>query len=72
MDVRFQDGHGLKYKDRRHILVYVGKRNTVESAYSYAMYVYAGYAKHGYVTWLYHCYHVGYAKNLVTPHGYAT
>ena len=40
--------------------------------YSYAMYVYAGYAKHGYVTWLYHCDHVGYAKNLVTPHGYAT
>ena len=40
--------------------------------HSYAMYGYAGYAKHGYVTWLYHCDHVGYAKNLVTPHGYAT
>ena len=40
--------------------------------YSYAMYGYAGYAKHGYVIWLYHCGHVGYAKNLVTPHGYAT
>ena len=40
--------------------------------YSYAMYGYAGYAKHGYVTWLYPCDYVGYAKNLVTPHGYAT
>ena len=30
--------------------------------YSYAMYCYAGYAKHGYVTWLCHCGHVGYAK----------
>ena len=36
--------------------------------YSYAMYGYAGYAKHGYVTWLYHCDHVGYAKKF----GYAT
>jgi len=45
MDVRFQDGHsveingsivntdGSKYKDRIHILAYVGKRNTVESPY---------------------------------------
>jgi len=31
------------------------------------MYGYAGYAKHGYVTWLWHCGHVGYAK-----FGYAT
>jgi len=30
--------------------------------YSYVMYGYAGYAKHGYVTWLCHCGHVGYAK----------
>jgi len=35
--------------------------------YSYAMYGYAGYAKHGYVAWLCHCGHVGYAK-----FGYAT
>ena len=35
MDVGFQDGHGLKYKDRRHILVYIGKRNTVESVYQW-------------------------------------
>ena len=27
--------HGSKYKDRRHILAYVGKRNTVESAYQW-------------------------------------
>ena len=32
------------------------------------MYGYAGYANHGYVTWLYHCDHVGYAKKC----GYAT
>ena len=40
--------------------------------YSHAMYGYAGYAKHGYVTWLYHCDHVGYAKmwlrHMVMPY----
>jgi len=35
--------------------------------YSYAIYGYAGYAKHGYVTWICHVCHVGYAK-----FGYAT
>jgi len=38
MDVRLQNGHGLKYKDWRHILVYVGKRNTVKSAYQWTYY----------------------------------
>ena len=33
---------------------------------------YAGYAKHGYATWLCHMWLRRLCQNLVTPHGYAT
>ena len=40
--------------------------------HAFVTYSHAGYAKHGYATWLCHIWLRRLCQNLVTPHGYAT